>query len=274
MARETWIEKLDQGDGEAAWDLLLEQYHRLISATVRHYGKSYDDVMDMFAYVCDGLREDDFARLRKFTAIPEGQVRFTTWIVAVIRNLAIDWLRQRDGRKRLSKIVTDLPPAQRDAFELVFVQGFSHVEAYELFRSKIDSLLSFPEFVSTLAEAQKSVSDKDPGQLFRELELASVREQRSGPSVDVSSEVAADTPVDSRLMHAEMRDWLDHALETLDVEDRVAVRLYVQSGMPAAEVARCLGWQSSKTVYNHVYRSLSALRGFLVAKGVEPSDLV
>ena len=29
MAREPWLEKLEQGAAESAWDLLIDHYHRL-----------------------------------------------------------------------------------------------------------------------------------------------------------------------------------------------------------------------------------------------------
>lgn len=274
MALEPWVAKLEKGEGEAAWTLLMEQYHRLISATVRHYGKSYDDVMDMFAHVCGSLRANDFARLRKYTAIPGGRVRFTTWLVAVTRNLAIDWLRQRHGRKRPNKILAQLPPIQRDALECVFVQGYSHAEAFEVTRAKGVHALSFPEFLRVLAQAQRAVSTADPGQLAKELGEAARRELSDVPSGVTVAEVASGTePADSQATNAEVREWLGRALETLSAEDRAAIRLYVINGLAASEVARLLGWQSAKTVYNRVYRALRVMRDDLVKKGLEPSDL-
>jgi DNA-directed RNA polymerase specialized sigma24 family protein len=131
MSGEPWLVKLRQGETEAAWDLLIERYHRLIAATVRHFVEGYDEVMDLFAYVCESLRADDPARLRKYAGLPEGRVRFSTWLVAVVRNLVIDWFRHLNGRKRLSKLVQELPPAQRAAFEKVYVGGLSPREAYD-----------------------------------------------------------------------------------------------------------------------------------------------
>ena len=65
---EGWLIKLAQGHCDAAWDLLVERYRRLIFATIRHLATDYDDVMDIFAWVCEALRENDLARLRGYAA--------------------------------------------------------------------------------------------------------------------------------------------------------------------------------------------------------------
>ncbi len=273
MAREPWVEKLEQGAAESAWDLLIDHYHRLIFATVRHYGDGYDEVMDLFAYVCESLRSNDFARLRKYAAIPEGRVRFSTWLVAVIRNLVIDWFRQRHGRKRLDKVVAALPAIQREAFQLVFVEGNPHVEAYELARTTGGETLTFAEFLRALTEAQRTVTAKRPGQLLKELApTAATNHRRVSAGTPASEPVAPDQP-DTELMSGETREWLREALETLPTEERVALQLFIIEGLPAADVARLVGWDSAKTVYNHVYRSLSAVRRFLLDRGIGPSDL-
>lgn len=46
---ESWIGPLEAGDPEAAWDLFIERYKRLIFAAIRRYTGEPDDVMDVFA---------------------------------------------------------------------------------------------------------------------------------------------------------------------------------------------------------------------------------
>src|SRR2546430_2078161 len=53
---EDWMAQLQQAGPEAAWDLFLDRYRRLIFAAIRHYAQDYDDVMDVFARVCEALR--------------------------------------------------------------------------------------------------------------------------------------------------------------------------------------------------------------------------
>jgi RNA polymerase sigma factor (sigma-70 family) len=271
---EPWLEKLTQGESEAAWDLLIERYHRLISATVRHFVDGYDDAMDLFAHCCESLRADDLARLRKYATLPEGRVRFSTWLVAVVRNLVIDWFRHQNGRKRLSKLVQELPPSQREAFEKVYVDGRSPSEAYEVARTQSGLENSFGEFLADLASAQRALESRRPGVL-----LSQLGGDRRQPRTEVlKANLEADTTapsevLDQRLLHSELLDRLGPALAALSPEDRLALQLYVVEGLPAEDVARLLGWKSAKTVYNHVYRALAAVRDHLKREGLEIEDL-
>src|SRR2546427_8538567 len=127
-----WVAELRQGRPEASWDLFLDRYRRLIFAAIRHYAQDYDDVMDVFARVCEALRADKLRRLRSWAEQPEHRARFSTWLVTVVRHLTVDWFRHRDGRQRLSVLARGLPPLRRRIFELVFRDQHSHIEAYEL----------------------------------------------------------------------------------------------------------------------------------------------
>lgn len=132
---EPWIAPLEAGDPEAAWDLFIERYRRLIFGAIRHYTSEPDDVMDVFA------------RLRRCAAQADPSRPLSTWLVAVVHNLTIDWFRHRDGRPRLAAIAATLPRLQQRIFEYVFVQQRSHVEAYELLCSRDGASLSFGDFL-------------------------------------------------------------------------------------------------------------------------------
>jgi len=54
--------------------------------------------MDCYAAVLEALHEDSCRRLRAYT--PDGKTKFTTWLVVVVRRLALDYLRRRYGRPR------------------------------------------------------------------------------------------------------------------------------------------------------------------------------
>ena len=47
---------------------------------------------------------------------------------------------------------------------------------------------------------------------------------------------------------------LDALLGDLPADERLAVRLFVVEDLPAAEVARVVGWPNAKAVYNRVRR--------------------
>lgn len=94
---EAWLARLAVGDYQGAWDLFINRYRRLIIATIRRLITDDDDVMDVFASTCQALVADDFARLKRYSETKGATV--STWLVIVVRNQTIDWLRKRDGRR-------------------------------------------------------------------------------------------------------------------------------------------------------------------------------
>ena len=256
---ETWIAPLASGSHEAAWDLLIDRYRRLIFAAIRRYTKDPDDVMDLFARVCEALREDDFRRLRRYAEQADPRRKFSTWLCAVIYNLAIDWIRHRDGRVRLSATAAALPPTQRRIFEQVFLEGRSHVEAYEALRSRDLPNLSFQDFLKELSATYRAAGSTGRGRLVLEL-------------VPELPEPEATSEHDPAILR-ERAVVLDEALRSLPDEDRVAVKLYVIDGTPAEQVAQILKYQNAKAVYNRVYRALAALRARLERAGITAGDL-
>jgi len=256
---EGWEAELGAGQPEAAWDLFLDRYRRLIFAAIRHYAQDYDDVMDVFAQVCEALREEGLRRLRTYTAQPERRARFSTWLVAVVRNLTVDWFRHRDGRRRLSVVAEALPPLRRRIFELVFLDQHSHIEAYELIRASETPSLSFREFLTELRATYQVATNGRRGRVLREL----------GGAPPPADEGLVSSPTDA----TDTRRLLEQVLSSLGPEDRAALELYVVEELPAADVARILGFPNAKAVHNRVYRALAAVRARLEHAGVGREDL-
>jgi RNA polymerase sigma factor (sigma-70 family) len=261
---EDWVAELQRGGSDRAWDLFLDRYRRLVFAAIRHYAQDYDDVMDVFAQVCETLREDDLRRLRVYVGQPDHSARFSTWLVTVVRHLTIDWFRHRDGRRRLSKVAEGLPALRRRIFEHVFLDQRSHVEAYELIRARELPALSFREFLAELRATYRAVTDGRRGRLLRELGPAP-----AAPPPAAASEPIGPTATDA----AEQSQIVERALSTLGPEDRLIVELYVLEELPAETVAKVLGLANPKAVYNRAYRALAAVREQLERAGVRRGDL-
>jgi len=258
-AVDDWVAELRAGRPDPAWDRFLDRYRRLIFSAIRHYAEDYDDVMDVFAQVCEALRADDLRRLRCYVDQTDHRARFSTWLVTVVRHLTIDWFRHRDGRRRISTVAERLPPLQRRIFEHVFLDRRSHAEAYELIRTGETRDLSFKEYQAELRATYRAVTNGRRGGVLREL--------GAPPPPDVES----DSPhyADRR----EAREFIARALGALSDEDRVAVELHVVEELPAADVARLLGLPNAKAVYNRVYRALELLRGQFERAGLSREDL-
>src|SRR4029453_12467241 len=94
---EDWLLPLHQGRTEAAWDAFVTRYRRLIFATIRHYSQDYDDGMDLFARVCEGLQADQMRRLRVRAEETAPRAQFSTWLVAGVRHMGVD--RDRNSNR-------------------------------------------------------------------------------------------------------------------------------------------------------------------------------
>ncbi|MCH7717662.1 MAG: sigma-70 family RNA polymerase sigma factor [Gemmatimonadetes bacterium] len=79
-----------------AWDAFMGEYSKLLLRTAQRASSSRDDAMDRYIFILEQLQEDDFRRLRAFTA--DGRGKFTTWLVVVARRLCVDHHRSKYGR--------------------------------------------------------------------------------------------------------------------------------------------------------------------------------
>lgn len=251
---EPWQVQLSAGEVDTAWDLFIETYRPLILKTIRHTLSEPDAVMDAFAHVCAALSADGLARVLAFHRQSAHTAKFSTWLVVVVRNQTIDCLRKETGRPRV-RIPDQLSELERRVFELVFVEGVPHVEAYEHIRAERWPDISFSTFLKALRQVYRA----------RGSGSASARPRvgaATRPLVDESP--LADELVAEEELHTRVRA----ALEILQPEQRLALQLFVLDGVGATEVARILGWRNAKTVYNRVYRALAVLRLRLEQEGI------
>jgi RNA polymerase sigma factor (sigma-70 family) len=254
---EPWRARLAEGDAEVAWDLFIGRYRRIIVTTIRRIVEE-DNVLDAFGHICQALAADDLSRLRRYREHAPRQARFSTWLVTVVHNLVIDWLRQYEGRRRVSVPAT-LSDVQRQIFICVFVEQRSHAETYEIVCAERGAT-SFALFLKELAGTYRIVERVRPRGVMHYLQ---------GLHVPGPIEANGDT----HLAATEMARRLSTALESIATDERVALQLFVVDGMPAADVARTLAWPNAKAVYNRVYRALRNLRAVLERDGIGRADL-
>lgn len=255
---EAWQAELERGRNDAAWDRFIERYRRLIFATIRRFLSDSDDVMDAFTRVCEAMRADDLRRLRIYIAEPAHRARFSTWLVVVVRNLVVDWVRSHKGRPRQPVAASRLTPLQQRIHELVFLQHCGHAEAYEVIRSAHHSELRFGAYLRELRAVYAAMA-------------RSGHELPEGPTIETVVGMNAQQGDAAALEEA--RAALEDALGRLSARERAAVQLYVVDGLPAGEIAELLGLPSAKAVYNRVYRALADLRVHLRAAGYGPGSL-
>ncbi|HVF40976.1 MAG TPA: sigma-70 family RNA polymerase sigma factor [Gemmatimonadaceae bacterium] len=98
---------------DVAWASFLSTYSPLLLHAARTAALSYDDGMDGYAHVLEGLRANDCRRLRGYR--PDPRTKFSTWLVLVARRMCVDMRRARYGRVDLAAPATDAEVEQRSA---------------------------------------------------------------------------------------------------------------------------------------------------------------
>jgi len=242
--RGAWADRLARRDSEGAWEAFLVEHRRLILATIGHLLRDPDDRMDAFALVCERLREDDLRRLRHFH--DDGPARFTTWLVTVVRNIAVDWVRQLHGRRRPSKALATLDDSESRIFTVLAGTGLSYGEAYELLKSHDGFDGTFHDFLRAVRHLFQHVLER-AGPLARELIGVD-----PGAELGTSASAPRESGYDAERAMALLAD--------LPEDVQAAVLLFAVDEVPADQVATIVGWKGPKTVYNRVYRALALLR--------------
>lgn len=245
------------GDSDGAWDLFIHQYRRLMLAAIRRTLRSDEDVEEVFAEVCADLCADGLARLRSHS--DPVTARYSTWLVAVVHHRTVDWIRRRDGRTRVSTPAS-LTTIQTEIFKALVHERRSHVETYEIVQQRSNMRLSFRDFMNEVAATYR-VMQHAPGRGMGTF--------FPGPPPDISTELP---DPQATLLLAENSERVRAALAKLPSDESLAVQLFVVEELPAAAVAKIVGWPNPKAVYNRVSRAMAKLQIELRNMGVNPGE--
>jgi RNA polymerase sigma factor (sigma-70 family) len=215
--------------------------------------------MEVYASVCASFVADSCARLRRYSPEASGPSGAGSWVVAVVRNLTVDWLRKQHGRPRFT-LPASLSPLQQAIYSAICLEGHSAAVAYELLSARRPDVGAFGAFLRAVRETQLAAPCPQSAPLRRPVPLP-----ETAPSTGPSPSDTAETSEAALRLRA--------ALAPLPPDLRLAIELYVVERLPAAEVARLVGWPNAKAVYNRVTRALAQLRVQLGQSGIGQGDL-
>jgi len=241
---EKWRAKLALGDTAGAWDEFISRYQGLIYSVIRRTLNDPDDIAEIFAELCGDLSRDDLELAASHVDVIKA--RYSTWLVTVVHNRTIDWVRKREGRRRFSA-PEGLSPVQGQIFQCVVCERRPHAEAYEMIAQRSPTAITYRDFLRELSATYRILqkSGRMIGRFF------------PGQPPDLAAE-APDT--DASLLLEESSSRVGAAMSALEPDERLAVQLFVIDEVPAAQVAKIVGWPNAKTVYNRVSRALARMR--------------
>jgi RNA polymerase sigma factor (sigma-70 family) len=252
-------------DGTAraeAWPAFLQEFSPLILQVVRRHERQTDRVADCYLFVCEHLAADNAARLRRFRT--DGAATFDTWLRLIVHNLWLDWRRREFGRYRPPVTIGSASRLEQDIFGLRWEQGLPADQAYGILSGRHPGLTwaAFEQADEGLARRLSA----------RQRWLLITRRPRLDPLVRPDDEgnerdredLAAEgpTPEDQTLFRSRRQE-LARALEQLDAEDRLIVRLRFEQGLTLEEVGQAAGCGDAKRTDRRIRSILARLRAQL-----------
>ncbi len=111
---------------EDLWAEFVRRFSKLLLKVIWQFEKDKDEVMEKYLWIFTKLADNNFSILRKFNhSSNRTPPKFSTWFVAVVRNLCVDAHRSVHGRRRFPKALLNLSAVDRKVFELYFWKGNS-----------------------------------------------------------------------------------------------------------------------------------------------------
>ena len=256
------LERLSSGRVGVAWREFLAQYSPVIMHVIRRHVADHDRAAECFVQVCSALSDDDFRKLRSFR--PDGPARFSTWLMAVVANLCVDWRRHEQGRVRAPQGVSHLPELDQHVYRCIYLRRMSRTECVETLQPRFPGLTA-----ATVSEIN--------ARLFRLLSpqqrwQASSRNHALHPVAlgvalsddDPASQVAAEEPGPAdEAAEIQESQLLQEALARLPAEQRLLLRLRYEQDLTLAEVARLTGQHDPFRANRQIHAALETLGGML-----------
>jgi RNA polymerase sigma factor (sigma-70 family) len=254
-----FLARLRSDQAKIAWQWFLTSYAPSIYGTISLFSRDSDDQGDCFLFVCEKLADKGFRRLLAFK--PDGRARFSTWLRAVVRNLCLDWLRSRYGRKQTFRSIASEGHLQSEIFRCISQNKWSTEEAWIELRASGTSI-SFDEFEQRAIQIQKMLTSR---QLWL---LSTANSKVSSIDLDTDDNGSIDvrdpglSPEDALLMN-DIHDSVSRAIENLKEDDRLLIRLRYSQELALAEIACLLGLKDAQTVDRRIREALERIRQYL-----------
>ncbi len=209
------------------------------------YGLLNDECADFSQDVHLRLIEDDYARLRQF----QGKCSLKTFLHVTIKRMAIDHLIKKRGKWRPSPAARRLGPAAVELEILMYRENHPRDAAIQIMVSKNTHGLSENDL--------RKIVLRLPLRTFGRVE--SNVETEELPDPDGAERQVLESEQEERMAAA--REKLSRAMEKLDAEDRLIVRMKYWDGFTAVRIKKILGIESR--IHDRIARILQQLRSLL-----------
>ena len=252
------LAQLSSGRADIAWTEFLKRYSALIMQAARQFASDSESASDCFLFVCEGLNDDGFRRLRSFRH--DGPARFPTWLKAVVVNLCIDWRRKQRGRVRPLAPISNLPQLEQEVYRHIYLRGMTRAECQRALADRYPGL-TLEQVAGINAQLFKRLSSRQRWQVV----------QRSRGSVSLDEVMSPDDeshglqPEDPGPGPEQMagtslsREAIHAALAKLGPRQRLLLRLRYEQDLTLEEVARLVGLPDPYRAHREIQAAIDEL---------------
>jgi RNA polymerase sigma factor (sigma-70 family) len=247
-------------DAARGWRAFIDQYTPLLLALIERAGiQDREEAMEIYVLVCERLAADDCARLRRHDP---GKGALGAWLSVLVRNVLVDWVRSRAGRRRLFKSIKALPPLEQRVFELFYWESRSPAEMVDLLTDF--GALTLIDVLGALDRVEAALTQRQRAEL-----VAMTARARKPVSLD-ASEDPADRPFDiadpaatpeEQVHRQEVGGLIDRALASLPASEAVILRLKYMEGLSLQQIRQAL--HLDELTEQHVRSIVQKLKGVL-----------
>ncbi|HEV7668666.1 MAG TPA: hypothetical protein VGS22_09090 [Thermoanaerobaculia bacterium] len=246
-------------DPAGAFTAALPRIKKIVAYIGRRQGLALQDVEELGAHVHLRLIENDYARLRAYS----GRSSFETYLLVCIQRLAHDLRDKELGSWEPSAEARRIGP-----------------HAVRLETLWVRDRLTLDECERTLKPHFPALSRQEIEEIAVRLPVRSRRRQEGDEELErrPAATPLPDERLEEREGFAARREILAALCEEvakLPAEDRLLVRLRVESGLKVAEIARhcgaSLGFEQ-KALYPRFEKIFATLKRGLAERGIRPED--
>jgi RNA polymerase sigma factor (sigma-70 family) len=219
-----------------------------------------NDQNECYVYVIDGLKADNFQRLRAF----KGKSKLNTFLYSLINALVVDFRRKQYGRRRVPAGVAKLGKWAETVYRFVCWQKFTFDDAYDFLRVEGLYSGSYFQFIQEIEPIKKAPCRENPS--FQSLD-------ETGNNVLKNINDVGANPLEF-LIHKLDNERRINAIKVirattaaLPEEDQLLVRLVYGSDQSVTAAAKIIGLAAS-TAGKRLKRLLTKYREKLLAEGI------
>ena len=237
-------------DPETAYLELLERYTSVLLRMIRCFMKDEDEVMEVYAGVCERLCANHYQALRRFQS--DGQL--TPWFSVVVANACRDRFRKNRALSVPQSVITQLTEREKLVFKYHYQEHLPHEDIAEIISRRHRVPVTALEIVRAIAKINDLLSIRK-----RWLLLAALSANRPSLSIDEMRESGYQLSVeddfdafDETMHHRERVERLNDALTQLDTEDQLLLLLRFEHNRSAPQIAKIMGFNKNKYVYTRL----------------------